>query len=65
MDKLCTDCKHSTPRYAGVRLCLHETNLVISRVDGVTEIARSCEGARDSANACGHGAVWFSPKDAK
>ena len=60
---LCSDCKHSTPRYAGHAFCLHPNNLIISKVDGQQEIDRSCANARGASESCGGVARWYEAKN--
>lgn len=62
--KNCTDCKHSTPRYANIVFCLHPNNVVVSKVDGQKEFDRACSALRENKDKCGTEAAWFTPKDA-
>lgn len=62
MDKLCTDCAHSTPRYSNITFCLHADNVIVSKVDGEKEFERSCSALRESEKHCGAGAKWWSAK---
>lgn len=62
MDKLCTACKHSTPRFSQITLCLHPNNIIVSKVDGQPEVNRSCSALRESSQGCGSNAAWFESK---
>jgi len=64
MDKLCTACKHSTPRSSGsgVTFCLHDNNITISSVDGQPEMVSSCESLRANGDKCGRAARWYAAK---
>jgi hypothetical protein len=60
MDKLCKDCRYSTPRHngSGLTFCLNPNNLSHSKIDGAQEMERSCAGLREHGK-CGPEAVWF------
>lgn len=60
--KLCKDCKHSTPRYAAMTFCLHPENVIVSPVDGLPELNRSCTVLRENENSCGPSGKWWEAK---
>ena len=65
MEKLCSDCKFSTPRHfgSGLVFCLHPNNIVLSKVDGAEEFSHSCATLRTGgAGHCGGNAAWFEAK---
>jgi len=62
LNPLCTGCKHSTPRYSNITFCTHPDNLVVSKVDGVTEFDRSCDNLRGNKDKCGVEAKWWEAK---
>ena len=62
MEPLCTACIHATPRYAGIVFCAAPKNIVLSKVDGADEYARSAENCRNSNESCGANAAWFEER---